>query len=62
MAILFIAYIEAILYDILIFDVIKSKAPEFVSCSKSDCQFQYFKKILPYFSMFQYFNTPGELK
>ena len=35
-AILFNAYIDAILNDILIFDVIKSKAPKFVGHSKSD--------------------------
>ena len=54
MAILFIAYTDDILNDILIFDVIKSKAPELVGHSKSDFQFQCFEKFLIYFNVFYY--------
>ena len=57
MAILFIAYMEAILNDILIFDVIKGKAPEFVGHSKSDCQFQCFEKFLSYCNVSLFYYT-----
>ena len=43
MAIPYIDYIDAILNEALIFDVIKSKAPEFVGHSKCGWQFQCFK-------------------
>ena len=56
-AILFIAYTDAILYDVLIFDVIKSKAAEFVGHSKTDCQFQCFKKFLTYFNVSSFYYT-----
>ena len=58
---LFIAYTDAIVYDVLIFDVIKSKAPEFVGHLKTDCQFQCLKKFLTYFYVI-FFITPCELK
>ena len=50
MANLFIDYIDAILNDILIFDDIKSKAPEFVDHSKSGWKFQCFSKFLSDFN------------
>ena len=50
MEILFIHYIDVILFDELTFDV-KFKAPEFVGHSKSGCQFQCFKKSLSYFNV-----------
>ena len=52
MANLFIDYIDAILNDVLIFDVIKSKAPEFVGHSKSGWKlFQCFSKFLSDFNV-----------
>ena len=45
MANLFNDYIDAILNDVLIFDVIKSKGPEFVGHSKSGWKFQCFSKF-----------------
>ena len=51
MANLFIDYIDAILNDVLIFDVIKSKAPEFVGHSKSGWKFQCFSKFLSDFKV-----------
>ena len=51
MANLFIDYIDAILNDVLIFDVIKSKAPEFVGHRKSVLKFQCFSKFLSDFNV-----------
>ena len=44
-------YIGAILNDVLIFDVIKSKAPEFVGHSKCGWKFQCFSKFLSDFKV-----------
>ena len=51
MANLFIDYIDAILNDVLIFDVLKSKAPEFAGHSKSGWKFQCSSKFLPDFNV-----------
>ena len=48
---LFIDYIDAILNDVLIFDVIKNKAPEFVGHSKGGWKFQCFSKFLSDFNV-----------
>ena len=61
MEIPFIVYIDTILNDVLIFDVIKSKAPEFVGHSKSSWQFQCFKNSY-HISMCHYSITPCESK
>ena len=57
MAILIIDYIEAILNDAVIFDITKSKAPEFVGRSKSDWQFQCLKKFLSDFDVSLFYHT-----
>ena len=54
MAILFTDYTDAILNDVLIFDFIKTKAPEFVGHSKRDNSC--------YVLMVHYPITPCELK
>ena len=57
MAILFIDCIDAILNEALIFDVIKSKAPEFVGHSKCGWHFQCFKKFLSHFNVSLFYHT-----
>ena len=46
MVILFILCIDAILNDVLTFDIIKNKALKFVGHSTSGCKLQCFKKFL----------------
>ena len=61
MANLFIDYIDAILNDVLIFDVIKSKTPEFVGHSKSGWNFN--ASVKSYQILMSHdFITPCELK
>ena len=61
MAILFIAYTCAILNDVLIFDAIKTKAPEFVGHSNVTVSF-YASSYSCHVLMFHYLITPCELK
>ena len=59
MAILLIDYIEAILNEALIFDVIKGKAPEFVGHSKKAGNFNASRNSYQIL-MCHYFITPCE--
>ena len=61
MALLFIAYTDAILNDVLSFDVIKTKAPEFVGHLKVTVSFNASSNSC-HVLMFHYLITPCELK
>ena len=52
-----VVYIDTILNDILIFDVIKSKAPDFVGHSKSGCQYFNASKFLSCFNVSLFYYT-----